>query len=328
MKWEVLWLLGASCQSSSHFAIPGILSVSPATFLSLKNNLRFQTVFFWCVLCLFLPRSMSSHDPLQRFFRRLLPVGRFGHGDVHDHTCGHNSSVVGSLKMPTEAMENGIILDDSYWTWWFSMATSKKKLREKLLDLIIIFERCLFDRNTLNLVPNLATQIETSSDCQWENFPGAPLRKSQGFGSNLGWIGRFKNDCETQLVLRFEPQQKPYVFFVSSGWSLATTTWLWARGLPSYQVSSKTHRTCHVSEEQLMWIKAGQNFCVTIPQTKFEHPISGPGCPMSLLDWHTATYLETPNSRFPNFCGYPGTSSVPIENKHSLGWLGVAPWHP
>jgi hypothetical protein len=57
---------------------------------------------------------MSSHDPLQRFFRRLLPVGRFGHGDVHDHTCGHNSSVVGSLKMPTEAMENGIILDDSY----------------------------------------------------------------------------------------------------------------------------------------------------------------------------------------------------------------------
>ena len=61
-----------------------------------------------------LPRSMSSHDPLQRFFRRLLPVGRFGHGGVHDHTCGHNSSVVGSLKMPTEAMENGIILDDSY----------------------------------------------------------------------------------------------------------------------------------------------------------------------------------------------------------------------
>lgn len=47
MKWEVLWLLGASCQSSSHFAIPGILRVSPATFLSLKNNLRFQTVFFW-----------------------------------------------------------------------------------------------------------------------------------------------------------------------------------------------------------------------------------------------------------------------------------------
>ena len=106
----MLWLLGASCQSSSHFAIPGILRVSPATFLSLKNNLRFQTVLFLGVL----PRSMSSHDPLQRFFRRLLPVGRFGHGGVHDHTCGHNSSVVGSLKMPTEAMENGIILDDSY----------------------------------------------------------------------------------------------------------------------------------------------------------------------------------------------------------------------
>ena len=100
-----------------------------------KTISDFRQFFFLGVL----PRSMSSHDPLQRFFRRLLPVGRFGHGGVHDHTCGHNSSVVGSLKMPTEAMENGIILDDSYWTWWFSMATSKKKLREKPLGLIIIF---------------------------------------------------------------------------------------------------------------------------------------------------------------------------------------------
>ena len=64
----------------------------------------------------------------------------------------------------------------------------------------------------------------------------------------------------------------------------------------------------------------------TIPPSKFEHhPVSGSGVDIQcrcLID--TQTYLETRGSSL-IFVGTPNSSGVSIENRQSLGWLGVAP---
>ena len=61
----------------------------PVTFLTLKNKLRFQKVsFFLCVLSfMFISRKefVTPRCPAE-IFLKTFPVGRFGHGDVHDAT--------------------------------------------------------------------------------------------------------------------------------------------------------------------------------------------------------------------------------------------------
>ena len=61
----------------------------PVTFLTLKNKLRFQKVsFFLCVLsfmCISRKEFVTPRCPAE-IFLKTFPVGRFGHGDVHDAT--------------------------------------------------------------------------------------------------------------------------------------------------------------------------------------------------------------------------------------------------